>query len=147
MILLLCCMLSLDSPYSAIYVFGDSYSDTGARYVDTNGPTAVAYLAERMGVHMTLPQDEHSKNSSLNFAASAAISGKEPFRTAKKRGGMCWCQQGMMDQVEDFARRVASGALRSQGGERCHCIRAEHHALLRGGRAERQSAFDRDDGR
>ena len=30
--------------YSRLYVFGDSYSDIGAGYIDGNGPTAVAYL-------------------------------------------------------------------------------------------------------
>ena len=29
------------APYDRIYVFGDSYSDTGAGYLDGNGPTAV----------------------------------------------------------------------------------------------------------
>ena len=29
--------------YSRLYVFGDSYSDIGAGYIDGNGPTAVAY--------------------------------------------------------------------------------------------------------
>ena len=30
--------------YTRLYVFGDSYSDIGAGYIDGNGPTAVAYL-------------------------------------------------------------------------------------------------------
>jgi cholinesterase len=30
--------------YSRLYVFGDSYSDIGAGYIDGNGPTAIAYL-------------------------------------------------------------------------------------------------------
>jgi phospholipase/lecithinase/hemolysin len=43
--------------YDALYVFGDSYSDIGARYVDGNGPTAVAYLAQRMGIERPRPAD------------------------------------------------------------------------------------------
>lgn len=34
-------------PYTMLYVFGDSYSDSGAGCVDANGPTAVVYLVER----------------------------------------------------------------------------------------------------
>ena len=40
------------SPVERLYVFGDSYSDTGAGYLDGNGPTAVAYLAERLGFRL-----------------------------------------------------------------------------------------------
>lgn len=36
-------------PIARMYVFGDSYSDTGAGYVDGDGPTAVAYLARKLG--------------------------------------------------------------------------------------------------
>ena len=36
--------------YSRLYVFGDSYSDIGAGYIDGNGPTAVAYLGWLMGL-------------------------------------------------------------------------------------------------
>jgi cholinesterase len=35
-------------PYTMLYVFGDSYSDSGSGYVDSNGPTAVAYLARNL---------------------------------------------------------------------------------------------------
>ena len=45
------------APYDRIYVFGDSYSDIGAGYLDGNGPTAVAYLAERLGIPL-LPSND-----------------------------------------------------------------------------------------
>ena len=35
-----------------MYVFGDSYSDIGAGYIDGNGPTAVAYLGWLMGLQV-----------------------------------------------------------------------------------------------
>ncbi len=38
--------------YSRLYVFGDSYSDIGAGYIDGNGPTAVAYLGWLMGLQV-----------------------------------------------------------------------------------------------
>jgi cholinesterase len=94
--------------YRALYVFGDSYSDIGARYLDGNGPTAVAYLAQRMGIAITYPRDPRAASESLDFAASGAISGKEATRNST---GLRWCCQGMVDQVEDFASRVRSGSL------------------------------------
>lgn len=36
--------------WDAVHVFGDSYSDSGAGYADINGPTAVVYLARRLGI-------------------------------------------------------------------------------------------------
>ena len=37
------------APIHRMYVFGDSYSDIGEGYLDGNGPTAVAYLAQHLG--------------------------------------------------------------------------------------------------
>jgi cholinesterase len=90
--------------YTALYVFGDSYSDIGARYLDGNGPTAVAYLAQDMGIQLTYPKDPAAAGKSLDFAATAATTGED-------KGSGQWCCQGMMDQVNDFAARVRSGSL------------------------------------
>ncbi len=49
-----------DRPYTMLYVFGDSYSDTGAGYVDSDGPTAVAYLAQRLQIPFTYFGDPNS---------------------------------------------------------------------------------------
>ncbi len=46
---------SAAQPITRLYVFGDSYSDTGAGYLDGNGPTAIAYLAGRLGLPLALP--------------------------------------------------------------------------------------------
>jgi cholinesterase len=89
--------------YTALYVFGDSFSDIGARYLDGNGPTAVAYLAQEMGISLTYPKDPNAENKSLNFAAVAATTGED------KSGK--WCCQGIMDQVNDFAARVHAGTI------------------------------------
>ena len=62
-------------PYTQLYVFGDSYSDSGSGYVDGNGPTAVAYLAQRLGIPFTYYGDPGSKGKGLNFAISGAGSG------------------------------------------------------------------------
>ena len=91
-------------PYTALYVFGDSYSDIGARYLDGNGPTAVAYFAEALGIPLTYPKDPNAGGKSLNFAATAGTSGED-------KGKGPWCCQGMMDQVNDFAARVRAKTL------------------------------------
>jgi hypothetical protein len=90
--------------YKALYVFGDSYSDIGARYLDGNGPTAVAYLAQTLDIALTYPKDPNAGGKSLNFAATGATSGED-------KGKGPWCCQGMMDQVNDFAARVHAGSL------------------------------------
>jgi phospholipase/lecithinase/hemolysin len=99
------------APYKALYVFGDSYSDIGARYLDSDGPTAAAYLAEYMGIVLTYPQDPNAGGKSLDFAASGAPSGREPGYPGYMVGGRHWCCQGMTDQVEDFARKVRDGSI------------------------------------
>ena len=107
-------LLSTDSiagPYKALYAFGDSYSDIGARYLDGNGPTAVAYLAEFLGLQLTYPQDPAAQGKSLDFAASGAISGREPGYPGYIINGRHWCCQGMSDQVEEFARKVQDGSI------------------------------------
>jgi phospholipase/lecithinase/hemolysin len=94
--------------YDTLFVFGDSYSDMGARFLDSDGMTAVAYMAQRMGIAMTYPEDTSAKAPSLNFAASGAISGKEPGSIVR---GHLWCCQGMLDQVEEFVRRLRNGSV------------------------------------
>jgi cholinesterase len=102
---------AVGAPYDALYVFGDSYSDIGARYVDGNGPTAVAYLAQRMGIELSYPQAKSGAGRSLDFAASGASTGREPRQPSGVGPTGHWCCQGMLDQVEDFASRVRSGSL------------------------------------
>lgn len=92
--------------YRSLYVFGDSFSDMGARYVDGDGPTAVAYLAQLMGIDMTYPKDPNAAGKSLNFAASGAITGLEPELDV---GVLNWCKQGMLNQVAEFAGLVRDG--------------------------------------
>jgi cholinesterase len=99
------------APYTSLYAFGDSYSDIGARYIDGDGPTAVAYLAEHLGINFTFPQDPDSPGKSLDFAASGAISGNEPGYPGYIINGKHWCCQGMADQVDDFLQRVRSGSI------------------------------------
>jgi hypothetical protein len=91
--------------YSRMYVFGDSYSDIGAGYVDGNGPTAVAYLGWLMGLELASSRSENAANKSIVFAVSGAGTGEGAGRGVKD----AILGYGMMNQVRDFARRVKSG--------------------------------------
>lgn len=95
------------TPIDRLYVFGDSYSDTGAGYVDGNGPTAVAYLAERLGLHLVPATAPDAAGKSLNFAVSGAQSGAGDGRKVKD----ALLSLGMRNQVDDFAARVRSHAV------------------------------------
>jgi cholinesterase len=88
-------------PYTMLYVFGDSYSDSGSGYVDTNGPTAVVYLARRLGIPFTYYGDPDSTGKGLNFAVSAASSGEG---AGQRFPNGIILSFGMKNQVENFAR-------------------------------------------
>lgn len=95
-------------PYERIYVFGDSYSDNGAGYIDGNGPTAVAYFAQRMGLTLVPANGAPPDGMSLNFAVSGAQTGAGEGRNVKdSRLGY-----GMQNQVADFAALVEGGTIR-----------------------------------
>jgi cholinesterase len=95
-------------PYTMLYVFGDSYSDSGAGYVDTNGSTAVVYLAQRLGIPFTYNGDPSSTGKGLNFAVSAASTGEGAGRRLPT-GGMLGF--GMKNQIETFAQYSKSGSI------------------------------------
>ncbi len=90
-----------------MYVFGDSYSDIGEGYLDGNGPTAVAYLAQRLGFELYPSNVADVKGKSLDYAVSGAQSGSGLGRQAK--GALLG--YGMKNQVADFAAKVQSHAI------------------------------------
>ena len=101
-------------PYTQLYVFGDSYSDSGAGYVDGNGPTAVVYLAQRLGIPFTYygdpkTRDEKVITEGLNFAVSGARTGEGEGKTYP-HGELLG--RGMRNQVNDFAAMVNAGTIR-----------------------------------
>jgi mannose-6-phosphate isomerase-like protein (cupin superfamily) len=98
----------LTTRYSRLYVFGDSYSDIGAGYIDGNGPTAVAYLGWLMGLQVATSKSVDAAGKSLVFAVSGAGTGEGAGRQVKE----ALLGYGMMNQVRDFAARVKSGAIR-----------------------------------
>ena len=90
-------------------MFGDSYSDTGAGYVDGNGPTAVAYMAERLGIPFTYAGDpKAAKDESLNYAVSGAQTGAG---VGHRYPGGEFLGYGMRNQVDDFAKAVHDGKI------------------------------------
>jgi cholinesterase len=89
--------------WESLYAFGDSYTDSGAGYTDGNGPTAVVYLATKLGIPFTYAGDPNSSGKSDGMRIRAATSGCGPDDALLGRG--------MQNQVLDFARRVNSGVL------------------------------------
>ncbi len=88
------------APFDAIQVFGDSYSDTGAGFVLTDGGTAASYLAEFLGNPVVLPDAAAPGTRSINFAESGARVGVE---TADG-------PTSLTNQVDDYVGLVESGA-------------------------------------
>lgn len=90
-----------------LYVFGDSYSDTGRGWVDSDGPTAVAYMAQKMGLTLVPANVKDADEKSLNFAVSGAPTGENPGRPVSKG----WLGLGMKNQVAEFVAREGDGSI------------------------------------
>lgn len=90
-----------------MYVFGDSYSDIGRGYLDSDGPTAVAYLAHHLGLTLVPSNARDATEKSLDFAVSGAPSGENPSHIVPN--GLLGL--GMKNQVADFIARVHDGSI------------------------------------
>ena len=111
-----------------MYVFGDSYSDIGEGYRDGNGPTAVAYLAQQMGLQLMPANDPAARGQSLDFAISGAQTGTgDGHRFGKALLGV-----GMRNRIILFNNsplsRLKNCAVAFSMSSICSCLRA-HHAL------------------
>jgi cholinesterase len=93
-------------PYTMLYVFGDSYSDSGSGYVDGNGPTAVVYLAQHLGIPFTYYGDSGSSGKGLNFAISGAQTGESAGRRFPTGPFLGF---GMKNQVDNFVEFSKNG--------------------------------------
>ena len=93
-------------PYTQLYVFGDSYSDSGSGYVDGNGPTAVVYMAQRLGIPFTYYGDPNSSGKGLNFAISGARTGDGAGRRYPTGEFLGF---GMKNQVANFVAFSKTG--------------------------------------
>jgi phospholipase/lecithinase/hemolysin len=96
-------------PYTQLYVFGDSYSDTGAGFPYADGPTAIACLAQRLDIPFTYYGAPDGIGKSLNFAVSAAKTGADP---GLRQGPGALFRLGMKNQVEEFAALLKSGQIK-----------------------------------
>lgn len=96
------------APFERLYVFGDSFSDFGAGYVDCDGPPAVAYFAWQLGLEFTHAKAQGAAGKSIDFAVSGAQTGEGAGRQVKD----ALLSYGMANQVRDFAARVKAGELR-----------------------------------
>ncbi len=93
--------------WSRFFAFGDSYTDSGAGYVDGDGPTAIVYVARDLGLPFTHATDPAAAGKGLNFAVSGAQTGESEGRPVKD----ALLGRGMQNQARDFAARVQAGAV------------------------------------
>ncbi|MBK1875444.1 sialate O-acetylesterase [Pelagicoccus mobilis] len=96
-----------ENHWNQLFAFGDSFSDSGAGYVDGNGPTAIVYAARELGIPFTFATDPDAGNKGLNYAVSGARTGEGERRQVKD----VILEYGMQNQVSDFAVGVQSGAI------------------------------------
>jgi phospholipase/lecithinase/hemolysin len=99
-------MLNIPAPASAVtindlFVFGDSYSDTGAFFPLTNGSTAVGYLAKNFNITLTTSKNADPGTEGVNFAESGAriFVGPTPPATQPR---------SLTQQVAEFQNSVTS---------------------------------------
>lgn len=103
-------ILMIQAPASAaaindLFVFGDSYSDTGAFGHTTNGDTAVGYLAKDFGIALTTSKNPEPKTAGVNFAESGARVFVAPKPPAAQ-------PRSLTQQVAEFQNYVAANKVK-----------------------------------
>lgn len=96
-----------ENQWTQLYSFGDSFSDSGAGYVDGDGPTAIFYAAQELGIPFTFATDPEAGSKGLNFAVSGAKTAESEGKHVKE----AFLEYGMQNQVSDFVEGVRSGSI------------------------------------
>ena len=107
-----------EAGYQALYTFGDSYIDSGNYFSLTglppsppyarrlsNGPTAIEYLAQDLGIPFTYSNDPNRGNKSLNFAIAGAETGTYNDATGLNGVG------GQQTQVASFVGQAQNRSI------------------------------------
>ena len=87
-----------------LFLFGDSYTDTGAYVPLTNGSTAGAYLASSFGISLVTSKEPTPGTRGVNFAESGARVAQGPTAPATQ-------PRSLTQQVAEFQAYLQSGAL------------------------------------
>lgn len=87
-----------------LFLFGDSFTDTGAYVPLTNGSTAGGYLAQQLGVDLVTSKNPAPGTNGVNFAESGARIAQGPNAPATQ-------PRSLTQQVDVFGNYVRSGAL------------------------------------
>lgn len=87
-----------------IFLFGDSYTDTGAFFPLTNGSTAGAYLASHFGIPLVTSKEPTPGTRGVNFAESGARVAQAPNAPASQ-------PRSLTQQVAEFQAYVQAGAV------------------------------------
>jgi cholinesterase len=88
-----------------LFVFGDSYSDTGAFGHATNGDTAVGYLAKDFGITLATSKNPDPGTDGVNFAESGARVFVGPKPPAVQ-------PRSLTQQVAEFQHDVAANTVK-----------------------------------
>ena len=131
-----CALPATAAPINRLYVFGDSYSDFGAGYVDCDGPTAVAYLAWNLGLEFTHARAPKAGEKSIDFAVSGAQTGEGEGRGdhPKHRRGPARERHEPLGVGEEGGRRDHPGRIDPGGACGKPTRRKGRGAVRRGGR-------------
>ncbi len=87
-----------------LFLFGDSYTDTGAFFPLTNGSTAGGYLASAFGIPLVTSKEATPGTRGVNFAESGARVAQGPTAPASQ-------PRSLTQQVAEFQAYLQAGAL------------------------------------